>query len=129
MDFRLNKELKIWINKSELFDGGFDVISLAGAGKDLVDGIAEVKDNFIKHINVSVALHSVSKIILFHHSDCGAYAQSYQFNSLDEEKEKQLNDMKKEKEIIQKKFPLVDIVFLWGELKDSKGKNIAFEII
>jgi hypothetical protein len=129
MDFRLNGELNEWIKESDLFDGGFDVISLPGASKDLIDGNEEVKNNFLKHIGVSVNLHQVEKIIIFHHSDCGAYAQSYQFSSIEKEKEKQVEDMKKAKEIILEKYPEVEVVFVWGELKDENGEEIEFEII
>ena len=129
MDFRLNKEMRKWIVKSNLFNGGFDVISLAGASKDIVNGSEEIKNNFLKHIGVSVDLHQVEKIIIFHHSDCGAYAQDYQFGSPEEEKEKQFEDMKKAKEIILKKYPEVEVVFVWGELIDEDGKEIEFEIL
>ncbi|MCK5466379.1 hypothetical protein KAI56_02700 [Candidatus Parcubacteria bacterium] len=118
-----------WIAESNLFNGGFDVISLAGASKDIVDGSEEIKNNFLKHIGVSVDLHQVEKIIIFHHSDCGAYAQDYQFGSLKEEKGKQLEDMKKAKEIILEKYPEVEVVFVWGELIDEDGKEIEFEIL
>lgn len=129
MDFRLNGELNKWIKESELFGGGFDVISLAGASKDLIDGNEEVKNNFLKHIGVSVDLHKAEKIIIFHHSDCGAYAQSYNFNSLKEEKEKQSEDMKKAKEIILEKYPETEVIFVWGELKNENGEEIEFEIV
>jgi len=129
MDFRLNGELDKWITESELFNGGFDVISLAGASKDIVDGNEEIKNNFLRHIGVSVDLHKVEKIIIFHHSDCGAYAQDYQFNSVKEEKEKQFEDMKKAKEIILEKYLEVEVVFAWGELKDENGDEIEFEVI
>ena len=129
MDFRLNDELKKWIAESNLFNDGFDIISLAGASKDIIDGSEEIKNNFLKHIGVSVDLHQVRKIIIFHHSDCGAYAQDYQFGSPEEEKEKQFEDMKKAKEIILKKYPEVEVVFVWGELIDEDGKEIEFEIL
>ena len=127
MDFRLNKEAKKWIAESDLFGGEFDLISLAGASKDLVDGSEEVKNNFLKHIGVSVDLHRVEKIIIFHHSDCGAYAQDYQFGSIQEEKEKQLEDMQKAKGIILEKYPEVEVIFVWGELKDREGEEIEFD--
>ena len=129
MDFRLNKETKKWIQESNLFEGGSDIISLAGASKDIVDGNEEVKNNFLKHVGVSVDLHQVEKIIIFHHSDCGAYALDYKFDSLEEEKKKQLEDMKKAKEIILEKYSGVKVVFVWGEMKDEKGEEIKFEIV
>lgn len=129
MDFRLNSELNKWIEKSDLFSGGFDVISLAGASKDIVDGGEEVKNNFLKHIGVSVELHRAEKAIICHHSDCGAYAKSYQFKTPAEEKEKQVEDMKKSRTAIGEKYPALKIILLWAELKDSTGKQIKFETI
>ena len=129
MDFRLNRELKKWIEESGIIEGKFDLISVAGASKDIVDGSEEIKNNFLKHIGVSVDLHQVKKIIIFHHSDCGAYAQDYQFSSTEQEREKQFADMKKAKAIILEKYPKVKIVFVWGELQDKDGEEIVFEVI
>jgi carbonic anhydrase len=129
MDFRLNSEVERWTKKSELFEGGFDVISVAGASKILADGSEEVKNNFLKNVAVSVDLHKAERIIIFHHSDCGAYAQSYDFSSPEEEKEKQIEDMRKAKETILGKYPGIKVVFAWGELKDEDGNEIEFEII
>ncbi len=129
MDFRLNEETKKWIKESGLFGGEFDIISLAGASKDIIDGSTEIKDNFLRHIGVSVDLHQVEKIIIFHHSDCGAYALDYKFDFPEEEKKKQLEDMKKAKVIILEKYPKVEVVFVWGELKDKVGEEIKFDVI
>lgn len=129
MDFRLNSELNKWIEKSDLFSGGFDVISLAGASKDIVDGGEEVKNNFLKHIGVSVELHRAEKAIICHHSDCGAYAKSYKFKTPNEEKQKQIEDMKKSRTAIKEKYPAVEIILLWAKLKDGAGKEIEFETI
>jgi len=130
MDFRLNEEIERWLKESVLFDKKeFDVIALAGSTKDLVDGGAETKDNFMKHIGVAVNLHKVEKIIIFHHSDCGAYAKEYKFSSSEEEKRKQTEDMREAKRIILRKHPEVEIFLVWGELKDAEGKRIEFEVI
>ena len=129
MDFRLNKELEKWIEEAGIIKGQFDLISVAGASKDIVDGSEEIRNNFLKHIGVSVNLHQVKKIIIFHHSDCGAYAQDYQFSSTEQEQKKQLADMEKAKAIIIEKYPKVEIVFVWGELQDGDGEEIVFEVI
>ncbi|NOQ67884.1 hypothetical protein GQ568_00395 [Patescibacteria group bacterium] len=129
MDFRLYKETRKWIAESDLFEGGFDIISLAGASKDLIDGSEEVKSNLMRHISISADVHKAERIIIFHHSDCGAYALDYKFSSVQEEKEKQFDDMKKAKEIILEKYPEAEVVFVWGELKDEEGEKIEFEVI
>lgn len=129
MDFRLNGEFNKWINDSGLLDGGYDVISLAGASKILADGNEQMKNGFLANVAVSVELHNAEKIIICHHSDCGAYAKSYKFGSPEEEKEKQIEDMKKSRTAIGKKYPAVEIILLWAKLKDGAGKEIEFEII
>ena len=129
MDFRLNSEVERWTKESGFFEGGFDVVSVAGACKNLVDGSEDVKENFLGNIAVSTELHEVCKIIIFHHSDCGAYAQSYDFSSAEEEKIKQVEDMEKAKEIILEKYPNVEIVLVFGKMKDGDGKEVEFEVL
>ena len=129
MDFRLNNELNKWIEKSGIFAGGCDVISLAGASKSLADGGEEIKNNFLGHIAVSAELHKAEKIIICHHSECGAYAKNYRFCSPAEEKEKQIEDMKKSQSAILVKYPNIKIVLIWANLKDSHGEKIDFETI
>ena len=101
MDFRLRGELTDWINESGLFEGGFDVISIAGASKSLADGSGEIKDFFLQQVSVSTDLHHAEKVIVLHHSDCGAYGKDYTFSSKEDEKAKQIEDMKKTKEILK----------------------------
>lgn len=130
MDFRLNKEIERWIKKSILFDDKkFDVIALAGSSKDLVSKNMLISENFMKHIEISVELHKAEKVIIFHHSDCGAYGREYKFSSPKEEKEKQMEDMLEAKKIILEKYPNVEIFLVWGQLKDSEGKKIKFEVL
>lgn len=129
MDFRLRDELMTWIDESGFFEGGFDVISLAGASKSLVDGSAEIKDFFLQQVSVSTDLHHAERVIVFHHSDCGAYAKEYNFASKDEEKSKQVEDMKKTQEILKNKYPNVEVILVWGDLQDEHGEKINFEVI
>ncbi len=129
MDFRLNSELDRWINESGLLDGGCDVISLAGASKILADGSIEAKNNFLANVAVSVELHEAEKIFICHHSDCGAYAKAYKFSSPNDEKIKQIEDMKKSKSEIIVKYPNIKVVLIWARLKDGAGKKINLEII
>lgn len=129
MDFRLRDELLNWIDQSGLFEGGFDVISLAGASKSLADGSSEIKDFFLKQVSVSTELHHAERIIIFHHSDCGAYAKDYSFASKEEEKNQQISDMKITKQILNEKYPNAEVILVWGDMQDSEGKKINFETI
>jgi carbonic anhydrase len=129
MDFRLRDELMDWIEESGLFEGGFDVISLAGASKSLADGDSEIKDFFLNQVSVSTDLHHAERVVILHHSDCGAYAKENNFSTKEEEKVKQIDDMKKAKEILNGKYPNVEVVLAWGDLKDEHGDKIEFEIV
>lgn len=129
MDFRLRDELMRWIDGSGIFEGGFDVVSLAGASKSLADGRDEIKDFFLKQVSVSTDLHRADRIIIFHHSDCGAYAKDYTFTSKEEEKVKQIEDMKSSREILQGRYPSTEVVLIYGELQDERGGKIEFEVI
>jgi sugar phosphate isomerase/epimerase len=129
MDFRLRHELTGWIDGNELFEGGFDVISLAGASKSLADGSEEIRDFFLRQVSVSTDLHHAERVIVFHHSDCGAYAKDYSFSSPEEEKARQVEDMKKTREILKERYPQVEVILVYGELKDEHGEKIDFEIL
>ncbi len=129
MDFRLNKAIEEWIETSGLLKGGHDIISLAGASKVLADGSEEIKNNLLSNVAVSAELHKAEKVIICHHSDCGAYAKSYNFNSPAEEKEKQIEDMQESRNAILKKYPNIKITLVWAELQDSHGEKIDFELI
>lgn len=129
MDFRLRSELLRWIDESGLFEGGFDVISLAGASKSLADGGDEIKDFFLKQVSVSTDLHHADRIVVFHHSDCGAYAKDYSFVSPEDERSKQIEDMQKTRAILQERYPKVDVVLVYGQLQDEHGEKIAFETV
>lgn len=129
MDFRLRDELTRFIESSELFEGGFDVVSVAGAGKTLCDENATVQDYFLRQVKVSEGLHSASRIILLHHSQCGAYAQSYTFADAVEEKEKQLADMRNIKAKLLEHYPQMEVVMVWAELQEEDGSRIDFQVV
>jgi carbonic anhydrase len=129
MDFRLRDELMDWIEESGLFEGGFDVISLAGASKSLAEGPQEIRDFFLRQVGISTELHHAERVVILHHSDCGAYAGSYTFANSEEEKKQQIEDMKRAKEIIKGKYPQVEVVLAWAVLKDEHGDEIGFEVV
>ncbi|MFA6896765.1 MAG: carbonic anhydrase [Patescibacteria group bacterium] len=129
MDFRLRGELMKWVDESGLFEGGFDVISLAGASKSLADGSYEIKDFFLQQVSVSTDLHRASRVVIFHHSDCGAYAKENVFASKEEEKFRQVEDMEKSREILKEKYPDLEVILVWGDLQDEHGDEINFEIL
>ncbi|MFA5080593.1 MAG: carbonic anhydrase [Candidatus Paceibacterota bacterium] len=127
MDFRLQNKTLSWIKENYYF-GDCDVISNAGSGKALVDGTPEVKEFILNEIGISYERHGAKNVILVHHSDCGAY-KSYNFANIEEEKTKQIEDMRKEETIIKEKFPDVTIIKIWAQMNDENGNDIEFQKI
>lgn len=115
LDFRLQKAIDDWMIKNNL-SGDCDMISVAGAGKDLVanpDGFVSVQ------VSLSVKLHATKTVLLMHHTDCGAYGGHSTFENLDAEKKFQISEMKKAGEIIQSKNPGIKIKMLLADIKDD----------
>jgi len=124
MDFRLRCEMWKWMDK-EKYTHDCDVVSVAGASKGIADG-GETEHVLLQQTDVAYNLHDVRHVILMHHNDCGAYLNSYQFENEKAEKEKQIDDMKKAKHIIEDRYLGVEVVLVWAELKDEDGKEIEF---
>jgi len=127
MDFRLTREMNKWMEKRG-YIGDCDLVSLAGAGKAIADGTPE-GEMLLSQIALSAKLHHSSCVALVHHSQCGAYAGAYSFANAEEEKEKQVSDMKKAAEIIKAKNPGISVKFIWANLQDDDGREIEFEEI
>ena len=86
-----------------------------------------VGDLLLQQIDLAYNLHEVRHVILMHHNDCGAYLNSYQFENEKAEKEKQFEDMKKAKKIIEERYLGVEVVLVWAELQDEDGEQIEFQ--
>jgi len=125
MDFRLINKTKEWMNKNDLI-GDCDVVSIAGSSKDLVDGSKEVQDFILKQINISYNLHNARKVVLIHHSDCGAYKATYSFPDAEAEFAQQLEDMNAAEEIIKNCFENIEVKKIWAEMKDPHGDEVEF---
>ncbi len=64
IDFRFQKYIRRWTDEN-LKDQTFDLIGFAGSTREL--------ETIMGQIDVSVRLHHISQVILFHHEECGAY--------------------------------------------------------
>lgn len=123
MDFRLHRSIDKWMKRKKLF-GDFDMISVAGAGKDIVDN----PDGFVvTQIILSKKLHNTQSLLLMHHTDCGAYGGHKAFKNLEEEKIHHLSEMKKAVKIIHSKKLGIEIKMLLANI-DEKGKVKIEEI-
>ncbi|MBU1626234.1 hypothetical protein KKB18_02600 [bacterium] len=120
MDFRLEGAVENYLNGLDLVND-CDVISVAGAAKDIVEN----PEGYVaQQIGLSVKLHDISQLIIFHHTDCGAYGGSDNFSGVDEEREFHATQMRSAKEILQAKYPELKIKMVLGVME---GKNISFE--
>ncbi|OGD09858.1 hypothetical protein A2397_04745 [Candidatus Amesbacteria bacterium RIFOXYB1_FULL_44_23] len=64
IDFRFQKFIRDWTDKN-LAGKTFDLVGYAGSTKDL--------DTILKQIDISVRLHRITRVVLIHHEECGAY--------------------------------------------------------
>jgi len=118
MDFRLEEALHQWLVDKGM-DHDTDQVSLAGAIKDLVSpqnpGEAEM---ILKQIGLSADLHNIERVVLVNHTDCGGYGGKKAFDHNDEaEKTKHSQDMRRAKEIIQDKWPHLEVMMVLADIK------------
>ena len=128
IDFRTIKEtMRFLDNKCGL--GNCDIVSVAGSGKGIADSNEIYRDYLVRQIKLSHDLHESRNVILIHHSDCGVYNNCYEFNSGEEEKQKQIEDMKKSETVIKGLFPDMTVEKVWAQLLDPHGEKIEFIVI
>ncbi|MCX6796770.1 MAG: hypothetical protein NTW06_04745 [Candidatus Falkowbacteria bacterium] len=128
MDFRLIKETTRWMIEKDYL-GDCDVISLAGASKELIDGDEGASALILKQIELAHALHGANEVVLIHHSDCGAYKNSYNFASAAEEEEKQYEHILKTEGLIRSKFVEMKVTKIWAKMIDEHGEKVRFEAL
>ncbi|HMB26327.1 MAG TPA: carbonic anhydrase, partial [Patescibacteria group bacterium] len=121
MDFRFHRDINQWIERNDL-TGNYDLISLAGAQKAIVD--PTTRNMVLQQIKLSAMLHSTKEVILLAHEDCGAYGGSNAFSSWEQEKKQYIDDMNKAESLIKEKVPGLQVkkMMLTFE-KESKGIN------
>ncbi|MDD4062346.1 MAG: hypothetical protein PHV25_01005 [Candidatus Pacebacteria bacterium] len=118
MDFRLIEKTNSFL-KENYGTENYDLISVAGSSKVIAEGNG---DYLLKQIEISHNLHDSKRVILIHHSDCGAY----QIQDKDQEKTKQFEDMEKSESAIKRMFPDMEVDKIWAEILED---NIIFNKI
>ncbi|NUM25803.1 MAG: hypothetical protein HUU49_04280 [Candidatus Buchananbacteria bacterium] len=68
-------------------EGEYDLVSVAGAAKDILSDQEGEQEYLFKQIARSVKLHGTTRIFLFFHQECGAYGITD--HSLEEMKQEQ----------------------------------------
>lgn len=128
IDFRFREAALDFIKREEDVKS-FDVVEIGGAGKSLC--LPKDSEDFhfaIEQIDISHRLHNVKTIYIMHHADCGAYGGRSAFASLEEEHAHHLQELKKAKGVLQKKYPDVVIKKVLLNLSEDREKIIP-EII
>ena len=146
IDFRLIRETMRFIDEKYGI-GKCDIVSVAGAGKGIADdekGINEaelvdsnkiIDDNknfrcyLLRQARLSYKLHGSRKVVLIHHSDCGVYNNCYDFKSGEDEKQKQIEDMRRAEVVIKKMLPDVSVDKVWAQMLDPQGEKVNFIIV
>ena len=73
MDFRLMDEIEHYMSGRGLTDK-YDHIVLAGASLGAItDKYPAWNRTFWEHLDIAIKLHSITKVIVMDHRDCGAY--------------------------------------------------------
>ncbi|MFA6130741.1 MAG: carbonic anhydrase [Patescibacteria group bacterium] len=120
MDFRLEKAIEKYLIEQNLV-GTIDVISVAGAAKDLV---AHPEGFVATQIDLSKKLHESHTIILMNHTDCGGYGGRDALESDEAEHDFHLKELEKGKQIILAKYPDLTVKKVLAKIK---GETVEFE--
>lgn len=100
--------------------GDCDLVGIGGSVKYLIDdNYPERKEFLLEQIKISKELHQAKKVILINHTDCGAYGGSKMFSNEGEEREFHLQQLKKAKEVIKKRFPELEVETVFAEIREG----------
>ncbi|MDA8063877.1 MAG: hypothetical protein M0Z27_05620 [Thermaerobacter sp.] len=121
MDFRLRERLASVLALRHGISG-FDLICLAGGGKNLAEA-GPVRDVVLDNVEVSLRLHRPGQIVVVNHQDCGAYGGSAAFASWEAEREFHRGELELAATFVRNAFPGVEVrqLFVTLEETDSTG--------
>ncbi len=129
MDFRFHTAIRDFLVSLGLKDQ-YDLVSLAGVSKCVVDKDPAGSAILLKQVELSRKLHGISEIYLIHHMDCGAYGGHAAFNSENTEHDIQCQDMEATRTILAAKYPQLQVKKVLARITDTGGENlIDFELI
>ena len=86
-------------------DGDYDLVSIAGAGKDLLSKNSAERDFILKQINISKKLHDMKIVYVLMHDNCGAYGISDALKEYDV----QVRDLRQIKSELSTAVPGVEV--------------------
>ncbi|MFH1246655.1 MAG: carbonic anhydrase [Candidatus Liptonbacteria bacterium] len=119
IDFRLGTAIKKYMEENNLL-GDCDIVSAAGAAKDLASPASESDRAFIlRQIDISKRLHHTSKTILMNHTDCGAYGGRSVFASKEAEDAKHEEEMASAENLIKEKYPDMQVEKVLADISET----------
>lgn len=104
VDFRFRESDQEFIEKGLGFKD-FDLYSWPGSAKDVLKNNGFKTDFVDKIVSVSIGLHSIKKLLLLWHWDCGAYGGSKKFSSDDDQEAAYIKDMTTVRDMLAKELP------------------------
>jgi len=125
MDFRFIDDIGMFMESMDL-RGDYDVVSLAGAQKNIADPYDSHDTELVyRQLEISKKLHGMKQVILLAHMDCGAYGGSKAFASKDEERARYLKDLDHAASHLTKRVEGVSVIKVLARI-DDVGK-VDFE--
>jgi hypothetical protein len=106
MDFRLESAIEAWLAEQNLVND-VDIISIAGAAKDLNDG--SMGKAVEGQLALSKKLHDIGTIVLMNHTDCGGYGGRDAFESREAEWGHHVAELAKAAATLSETYPGVTI--------------------
>lgn len=100
-----------------------------GGPHDLINGSPEIKKHNQKRIRTILIEAGIARVAIFGHDLCIIYNDEHEFASLNEEREKQIRDMKKIKAIINKNHPGIIVYLIYGYVIDAKERIFDLKLI
>jgi carbonic anhydrase len=100
-------------------EGSYDLVSAAGAGKDLLDPTSN--SFLLKQVELSKKLHNIQEVVVLLHDNCGAYG----IEDPKEEEQVQKLDLASIRNLMIEKFP--DLAFTGYILKGTATGKFTFE--
>lgn len=111
IDFRFQEIVRRFL-KNQGLGGNYDLVCLAGAGKQL---LAEGRSVVLRQISLSSRLHQIKEVFLINHQNCGAYGEGL-ISGSKEEMERHRADLLKAKKVVKEEFPLLTVRVCFARL-------------
>ncbi len=125
IDFRFREVDQQFINQQFRLED-FDLIAWPGAAKAIVhDDI--MREKMIATIkNVCCGLHTIKKLVILNHWDCGGYGGSKAFASAEAEAAAYETDLRQAKEVLQTQLTGVEILMAYSRGTDT---GVTYKIL